>query len=108
MKKIIIISSAILVLGLGLVLKRQHHEFKESNKKAEETIQKCIDFDQYAINAYSSTKNLTSLEKDLVEGYKYNVKLGEKIIKTSIDNQNISFISYIFTVTPKQILNYFK
>jgi hypothetical protein len=109
MKKIIIISSAILVLGLGLVLKRQHHQFKKES------------FDYFLNIKYeylpTAEENLkysknpiipSSYDSELILNEERHIKDLKNSMKKEEEHSNISFISYVFNVVPKQLLNYFK
>jgi hypothetical protein len=109
MKKIIIISSAVVVLGLGLILKRQHHQFKEKS------------FDHFLNIKYEylpSAEEILELSKNpIIPNFKDNeiIAQEEKYIKDLKNDMkkeeeysNISFISYVFNIVPNQVTNYFK
>ena len=119
MKKIIIISSAVLFLGFGLFLKRQHHNFKKEAGKSFIFFQEMIDKE----NKYLSEDRI-SIEREgkdpyygssLIESKKELIKMEERSIelfsksRDKFDSDSkIGFLSYTFTVFPKEVISYFK
>ena len=109
MKKIIIISSAVVVLGLGLILKRQHHQFKKEsfdyflNIKYEylQSAEERLKYYKNPIIPSSYDSEFVLREEKLLKDLKNDMKKEE-------EHSNISFISYVFNIVPNQVTNYFK